>query len=262
MALSGCNAIKTIKIPKSLTTIEQGALSFMSSLTKIEVDPGNPTYLTEDNLSLIDQDKNIFIQYAINAKKRDYWVKPIKRGYGEIETTEEIYGISEFAFGGAKYLEKLSINSATDFIGGDSFKNCPRLRTLTIKHAPAYEQHMITVNKRSIDSIPSFPFEEVIINDLIESIHSESYTDFKKIKKVRLPQTIKKIDLKAFKGCRLLEEVLISNTIETIEPVAFNDDTLLVFENGLKFLGRDFEMLHTKDKSKIYALKDGTLSFG
>ena len=170
MALAKCNSIKELKIPKYLTNIEIGAISQMEQLEKIIVDMENETYLSDEEVALIDKETGAILQYAIASPKEEYTV-----GYLKIEIEPEIfthlltYNILDYAFAGAKNLKVLNIPSELESIGCNTFLNCPNLKKLNIFFTPYGKILMFHIHNSFLQE-PSIPFEEITLEEGITSL--------------------------------------------------------------------------------------------
>lgn len=254
MSLSGCG-LKNISIPKNIFTIDLGAVSNLQNLESIEVSKENDRYLSEDGISLIDKQMNIFMQYALNHKSKEYTVNPYTEKNG---SKQQLYGVGEFAFAGARHLEELTLFSSTDFLGSESFKNCNKLKKLNVKATPNCHTNIFIVMPLKYNSDTTAQFEEVNIEDGIEAISGTSYLKFRNLKTINLPSTLTQIDSKVFYSSKSVQELHLPKNIDKIGEKAFPPNILLVFNDGLSMLGKDLISLQTKGKYTIFTLRDGT----
>lgn len=265
-ALSKCNCIKHIHIPESLTNIELAAFAEMKSLEKITVDSNNKKYMSRDNVTLIDYEQGVFLQYATNCNLRKYTISDYSILFGNIKSQQHIYNISNYAFAGASNLETLEIPSSVESIGNYTFRNT-FIKNLYIYYTQYGETIILNIigNKNKY-----IPFENIFIDEGITTLSSNISDLFKNSKNVNLPSTLTQIGTKVFSKAQQLKELFIPIGINMIHPNTFPNDIILHFENWLDFYGKEFNTLQTKtsddtywsylskDNTKIFSLADGT----
>lgn len=251
-ALYGCNKIKEIHIPRNLDYIQVGALSCMSSLSKITVEDGNRTYKS-DGLLLIDKNDCVIIQYAINSKNKEY----------RIDSNNTIYNICNYAFANSKHLEKLYIPSRIESIDSETFHNCNKLKNLNI-YSTIDNKKLFFKLYNYLNDDCSIPFENIEIGEGIITLTEGMYTLFKNAKKVTLPSTLQTISNSVFNKSKKLENLNIPKNIKWISQETFYKDINLHFEDLREIRAESFSRLETKeiynsDKiTKIFSLNDGT----
>lgn len=105
-SMFGINGIEEITIPKYVNTIENAALACMMNLKKIYVDKDNQTFMSDEDVGLIDKNEGLFIQYAIAADRDEYVIGYYDVNYGDddspIKSSCLMYNILNYALAGAK----------------------------------------------------------------------------------------------------------------------------------------------------------------
>lgn len=268
-ALMGCKKLKSIHIPKKMDNIEVGAFSLVDSLETIVVDENNEKYLSyNDDTVLLDND-GVLIQYAINSNNEKFIC-----GYYEVEIDNDdigridqlIYNIADYAFAGAKKLKEFYISSELESIGGNTFLNCDNLKKLVIYNSPFGKTFCLNIHK-NINDKSSIPFENIIIEEGVQTLCDDMSDLFKNATTVILPNTIEQIGTNVFKKSKKLDNLIIPNHIRVIFPNTFHENINLIFEDIGNIKAKDFNLLQTKNDSddfnyrndiKTFSLNDGS----
>ena len=138
-ALDG-KAVNILHLPASLREVEEGALSYLSSLDEITVAEGNAHFKAEGG-ALLSADGEIL--YRVRAHYHGTLSVTARRiadgaAYGLAEFTDlslaaSVREIGDFAFGGCEMLERIEI--APDHgglsVGEGAFDGCPRLSRIS-----------------------------------------------------------------------------------------------------------------------------------
>ena len=146
-AFLGYFSTTSLTIPSSVVNIGTRAFSSLYELTDIQVESGNPAYLSENGV-LYDADKTILLHYP-RVKKDDTLTIPSSLRY-----------IGEYVFEGCDYLTTIEWNAVNfqDFISSSDAPNCKYVSTLVIgegvEHIPAYLCNKFSSTLRSL-TIPS-----------------------------------------------------------------------------------------------------------
>ncbi len=268
-ALCGCNKIKKIVIPNTLDNIEFAALSLMTSLSEIEVAEGNPTYLSDEGVALIDKENGVLLQYAINSRKESFNVGYYEIMLGDLVNYSLTYNIGDYAFAGAKYLKELNIPSEIESIGPNSFLNCNQLDNLNIFYTKHGKVLLCNVHNSRL-SKTHIPFKGITIEDGVTTLTDNLSDVFKNAREVVLPKTLEHINDNVFRKSGHLEKLLIPSSIKMIMPNTFYPNITLDFEGIGEIKAEEFNMLETKtsddalrryfdkDNVKIFSLNNGT----
>ena len=142
-AFLGYFSTTSLTIPSSVVNIGTRAFSSLYELTDIQVESGNPAYLSENGV-LYDADKTILLHYP-RVKKDDTLTIPSSLRY-----------IGEYVFEGCDYLTTIEWNAVNfqDFISSSDAPNCKYVSTLVfgegVEHIPAYLCSNISSSLRSI----------------------------------------------------------------------------------------------------------------
>ncbi|MFI3260659.1 MAG: leucine-rich repeat protein [bacterium] len=222
--------LKKIYIPKKVENIKSGAFSNTLNLERIEVSKESETFLTQDNISLVNYNLGTFIQYAPNSKNKSYEILPYESPY---ESKEEIFIIDHYAFEGARHLQELTIRSSIDHWGLDCFKNCNNLKKLKVYYAWYCTINNISSYITSKNEIRNTPFTELIIGENIKELSNKTYFNFTNLEKLELPSSLKVIEESVFANSKKLKEVTIPSDFNKIEINAFHKNTIMKFSDNL-----------------------------
>ena len=118
-AFLSCFALKDISIPASVSSIGESAFLNCKNLTKIEVDPNNNYYSSEDGV-LFDKNKTTLIQYPEANERTTY------------EIPSSVITIGSNALNGCSNLISIIIPEGVKDIGGRAFQGCSSLTSITI----------------------------------------------------------------------------------------------------------------------------------
>ena len=113
-ALAWCDSLEHLEIPAQLSLIEAEALHGLKALTRIDVDPNNPTYASRDGV-LYDKRENILIKYPASAAARHF------------EIPDGVTTIRSKAFHQANNLQRVTIPASVEWIESEAFRFCEQL---------------------------------------------------------------------------------------------------------------------------------------
>ena len=115
-AFYGCENLKTLMIPASLTNIARAAFFVCGGLTSIRVDDENRFYKSVNGL-LLTKDGKTLIRGT---------------GNGVVEIPSTVTSIGDMAFSGSSGLVEVTIPSGVTQIGRNAFSGCRELKSVTI----------------------------------------------------------------------------------------------------------------------------------
>ena len=118
-AFSFCSLLENIEISKNVTDIVENPFYGSDNLKTIEVDPNNPNYVSENGI-LFNKDKTSIISYPAGKTETEYTIpKTVRNLDGSV-------------FYGANYLKVLNIQENVEFIYYYAFGLCENLETINI----------------------------------------------------------------------------------------------------------------------------------
>ena len=217
-AFSGCENLKKVTIGSGLTNIGVSPFLGCIALEEITVDTNNTSFSSEDGV-LFNLDKI----YSLKTELIKY---PAAKSDKSFTIPQTVTKIQEYAFENCKSLEEIVIPDKVETMGSYAFYGCENLKKVTIGSG--------------VTSIGSYVFED---NNVLEEITVEAnntnfssedgvlfnkdktrlikYPQAKADKLYSIPQTVTEIQVYAFHECKSLEEIVISNKVETIGTGAF-----------------------------------------
>ena len=206
--LSDCPNLKTITIPRSVTSINGDAFIGCKGITEIFVDPDNTRFSSLDGV-LFNKDQTKLIQYTIG--KYDQASYSIPRGVTEI---------GDNAFSYCYGLESIDIPNSVQVIGENAFSNCTELIGLNIPD--------------SVTDIGSGAFsncthlKSVNISSGLNTIGSSAFSGCLRLESLTIPEGVSEIGESAFSGCNNLPAA----TIYGSPKMGLN-----IFNNGITLYG-------------------------
>ena len=146
-AFLGCTNLTSVTVPSSVVNIGPRAFASTDNLTDIQVESGNPAYLSENGI-LYNADQTVLLRYPEGKKDRTLTIPASLRcfGYSAVDSNS--------------YLNTIEWNAVNflDFTGTYDSPEWRYVSTLVIgegvEHIPAYLCHYISISLRSL-TIPS-----------------------------------------------------------------------------------------------------------
>ena len=234
----------SIKIPKSVTSIGNGAFSACSSLTSISI-PNSVTSIGKGAFS----GSGWYNNQANGLLYLDNWLLGYKgdKPVGELSIVEGTKGIAGSAFGGCSDLTSIFIPNSVTSIGEKAFIGCSGLNSIVIENGNSnYDSRnncnaiiekssntLITGCKNtaipnSVASIDDYAFyncsglTSVTIPNSVASIGYCAFSYCSGLTSVTIPNSVTSIGDQAFYGCTGLTSVTIGNSVTSIGGSAFS----------------------------------------
>lgn len=222
-AFSSCNTLSVVEIPNSVEKI--GVYAFGSYTGKVEVDFGNPNYVSHNGF-LIDK-KNSLLVYANKSITGHVAIDDniVTIGHEAFCNCSELQSITfpitlkeiqSGAFVDCKNLTRIDFNDGIEKIGEYAFLGCEKLQKVVIPNSVKEIEHAFD------DSIVS----EITIPVGIKSVfYFNTFEDEKqcKYKSIKLNSGFETIEKEMFKGCSAVTDITIPASVTTIKANAFDD---------------------------------------
>lgn len=236
--------IKTVTLPTSVSELDPytiapfagySAFTDCASLTAINVKSGNPTFKSVDGVVYSADDKTLAMYPS--GKEMDPFIVPSTVEHIEqsaflytaklknITISEGVKDIGAYAFKNSG-IKSASIPASVTSISDGVFVNCSNLETVDVASAnTAYSSvDGVVFNKTVTDLIyyPTGKAGEYTVPGTVTTIKQSSCEGTKKLTKITLPPSVKKIEDSAFENSSL-SELAFSGTsgLETIGKRAF-----------------------------------------
>ncbi len=201
-AFSNCNNLEKIHIPRNVSSILNISTDMFASLKEVTVDENNVSLSSKDGV-LFDFNKTTLILYPRSKESTKY----------EIPST--VTTISNYAFNGASYLERINAGSALKTIGAGAFNNAIALTSFDAKSAT------LDIIDRSAfygcSMLSEFKADEIIF------IGAFAFYNCKSLNSFSFGAKIKSIGDYAFFGCSKIEYATFLSGISTIGEHAFEN---------------------------------------
>ena len=264
-AFAFCSGLTSITIPKSVTSIANGACAYSQSLTSIVVDNGNTKYdsrngcnaiiETETNTLIAGCNKSVIPENVTKIGDHAFYgcydlivtipnsVTSIEgmafygcRALTSVTIPENVTEIGGAAFFGCLNLASIMIPNSVTSIGSDAFVECA-LTSITI---PSSVTSIGTSAFRGCSKLTSIVVEDGNTkydsrNGCNAIIETATNTIIAGCINTVIPESVTSIGEAAFWGCRDLTSVSISNSVTSIGLMAFSHCsslTSIVVENG------------------------------
>jgi len=197
------SGLTSITIPKNVTSIDEGAFSGCKSLTAINVDTVNTTYISQDDA-------------LYNKAKTTLFVYPAgKTGTYNIPST--VTSIAESAFAGSS-LTGVTIPDSVTSLGKNAFEGSS-LTSVTIGNGVTSIGVSAFSRCRKLTS--------VTIGNSVTSIGGSAFL-YCGLTNVTIPNSVTSIGVSAFSGCSELTSVTIGNGVTSIGESAFSSCSGLI----------------------------------
>lgn len=217
-AFFGCNQLRKMNIPKSLTVLELEHSPFPSAFSELI---GNCDHFKNEDGILYNADKTEVLLCFSNR--------------GEFKLPSTVKRITQQAFANRQYLRTILLPDSLESIGEAAFMGCSGLRSVAIP------QTVTSIGKRCfwgchslneialpqvIREIRSFTFfscdlRSVVLPNELTKIGEHAFGANFSLKSIQISNSVKSIGISAFEKCESLEEVLLPERLVTIERSLF-----------------------------------------
>lgn len=215
-AFMGCNALKTINLPESISYIGTYAFSNCSALTDIVI-PKNVTVISSNafynctNLASVTIPVGV-TEIGVSAFSSCTSLKAVN-------IPEGVEKICDSAFSGCKNLNDLIIPSSVTYVGTYAFNGCDNI--IYVEYGNAYyvgngdNPYLMLIKAKSKD------ITECTIHPDTKIIDTRAFDRCTALSSIVIPDSVTQIGDSAFSGCTLLESVTIGNGVTHIGSYAF-----------------------------------------
>lgn len=222
--LSG-NAIKKVKIPASVTNIENDF--FPTSLEEIEIDSENKNFIVS-NGGIYNKEKSILYFYFKNEDILNLDEGIIEIGEKAFRKTKattinlpnSVKKIDGYAFG--TYVKNINIQENVEDINNTAFSVCDTNININKNNKKYTVENGILYNKEKTYLIVCTKnIESIKIPEGVSTIGSYAFNSRKYMKNIILSSTLNCIEEKAFFNCTGLTEITIPSSVTEIGSNCF-----------------------------------------
>lgn len=225
------DALETLEIASTVTSISGNAFIGCVSLTDITVKEGNPHYKSIDG-NLYSVDDKAIIRYAPGKQNETF----------EIPNTLETIG--EYAFEGCNSLKSIILPNSVTIIEKCAFKDCKNISSIEISNSTkiirenAFENCGIvnaTIPLSFISSMPYDTLKNVVITSG-EKILKRTFSYFENLETINIPSSVTEIESGAFYNCSYIKSITVdenNQNYKIIDGCLYTKDvtTLVVYLN-------------------------------
>ncbi len=210
LAFYGTDALETVELPDSVTTIYQGAFAY-SGIDRLE---GGSGLKSIGNYTFYHSGLQ---EYLIDADLETLG-SSVFVSCNELRVVH-IGSVPASTFSGCTSLESVAIGSSATSIGASAFSGCTSLRSITIG------ENVSTIGASAFNNCDALT--EVAIPASVKKLSESVFAYCDNLQTVVIAPGPTSIDTSAFRACPKLETVQMPDTVRTIGDYAFYGDGAL-----------------------------------
>ena len=217
-AFSSCENLISIKIPDSVLFIGDYAFADCYKLSSISVNKSNPKYKSVDG-NLYSKDGKLIQQYAFGKMEQEFTI------------LESVECIGAVAFAHCKNLKSILLTSSVRKIGFASFFGCTNLLQINIPRSVVSIGNNALLLCSSLEQINVDANNEFYMNvygGLLtkDGMIYKRYAVGSNAKQIELLDGVQQIGVWAFSDSKILEQIVLPNTVKRIGAYAFYNSSI------------------------------------
>lgn len=231
-AFNGQTAVKSLILPNSLSSIEQGAFKYCTNLEGKIVIPGNVERIGNDAFTGCKNISEIVLQGGI--KEIGYGAFSYCENISELIIPNTVVSIEGTAFYSCKSIKDVKIPNGIKNIGRSAFCDCESISKITIPNT------VTTIEVFSFSGCSNLT--NIELPESISSIGYGAFSECTNLANIKLPESIISIDNMAFSDCNSLKSITIPKNVTDIKGPLFGGTPIEIINvdiNNTKYDSRE-----------------------
>ena len=222
-----CTSLTDISFPEGLDGIGYCAFYQCTGLVNVVIPKG--VAILDSAFYRCTGLKSVNISGTVVSTKKRLLAASGRRLLAAAEPDPEATTVGNYAFYGCSELESALIGSKVSEIGGGTFADCPKLKSITVEagneHYATVDGMLLTADGKVLIS-GAGDATDITVPNGVTNILEGAFAGFTAITNVTLPNTVQVVGEAAFSNATALASMTIPNSVTTIGTRAFYDTAL------------------------------------